>query len=304
MSSIIFNNEGIKLKYKLKKNLRLNNISSIKNPKNNSLIFLLKSEYKNIHKLKAINKSLIIIEDFKILPSNIKKNNFLVKSRNPKMEFMKILKDFELIQSTDKILNPINSKIPKSVKIEPFVFIDHNVEIGKNCVIKSGVKIYQNVKIGNNTTVGPNSVIGYKGFGIDRDKENMHKKIPLHGKPLKMKHYGGVQIGKNVDIGAFNTIASGTISKTVLSDYVVTDDHVHIAHNCNIKKGVAITASAQLSGGVEIGENSWIGPNSSIMQKVKIGKKNIVGLSTVIFRDTENNTTWLGNPARKVFKGK
>ena len=40
------------------------------------------------------------------------------------------------------------------------------------------------------------------------------------------------------------------------------------------------------------------------MQKVKIGKKNIVGLSTVIYRDTENNTTWLGNPARKVFKGK
>ena len=50
-----------------------------------------------------------------------------------------------------------------------------------------------------------------------------------------MKHYGGVIIGKNADIGALNT-TGGVIEPTILDNNVVTDDHVHIAHNCRIEK--------------------------------------------------------------------
>ena len=302
MPKIELNLSELRKLYKLKKKLSIKNVSSINNPKNNSLIYCLKLDTKYLKKLDKIRDSLIIINRDSKLPSLIKKFNQIIYTKNPKYEFIKILEKFEKKLNNNDHLTLINSKIPSSTMIEPLVFIDKNVKIGENCLIKTGSKIFSNVMIGNNSIIGPNTVVGYKGFGIDRDQEITHKKIPLLGKALKMKHFGGVKIGEGSDIGALNTIVSGVMEPTILGRNVVTDDHVHIAHNCKIEDGVAITASVQLSGGVCIGSNSWIGPNSSIMQKVKIGKKNIVGISTTIYRNTPDNTKWLGNPARKVFK--
>ncbi len=78
----------------------------------------------------------------------------------------------------------------------------------------------------------------------------------------------------------------------------------HIAHNCILKKGCAIAACAQLSGGVIIGKNTWVGPNTSFREKVKIGNYNIIGIGAVIIRNTSNHTTWFGNPAKKLTKKK
>ena len=58
-----------------------------------------------------------------------------------------------------------------------------------------------------------------------------------------------------------------------------------------------------LSGGVEIGENSWIGPNSSIFQKVKIGKRCTIGLGANIFKDMHDGEIFMGVPGRKIKKG-
>lgn len=300
MTKISLNLIKLKKKYKIKKKLSIDNISSIINPKNNSLIYLLNLENDIINKLNKIKNSILLISKKYKLSYEVEKKNTVLYVNNPKYEFINILDKFE-IKMNNYNLKLINSKIPHSTIVEPLVFIDKNVKVGKNCIIKSGAKIFSNVVIGNNSVIGPNTVIGYKGFGIDRDKEKIHKKIPLLGKALKMKHFGGVKIGSKSDIGAMNTIVSGVMEPTILGNNVVTDDHVHIAHNCKIEDGVALTACVQLSGGVIIGKNSWIGPNSSIMQKVKIGKKNIIGIATTIFRDTPDKSKWLGNPAKKVF---
>jgi len=301
---INFNIQKIKKKFDIKSDIKINKVSSIINPKNKSLIYILKINQTFISDLSKIKEAVILTEKDLVLNNKILKNNIIIKCSNPKLQFIKILNKMLIPEIKTKYKeNKINrkSKIHKSTIIEPYVFIDENVTIGKNCIIKTGVKIFSGVKIGNNTIIGPNSVIGYKGFGIDRHLEKKQTKIPMKGNPIKMKHFGGVVIGNNVDIGSINTICSGAIDPTIIEDYVVTDDHVHIAHNCFLKKGCALTASVQLSGGVQVGENTWVGPSSSIMQKVKIGKKNIIGIATTIYRDTPNNTKWLGNPARKVF---
>lgn len=301
---INFNIINIKKKFNIKTNIKINKVSSIVKPKNNALIYFLKVNQTFINRLSKIKNSVILTTKNVVLGEKIIKDNTVIICPNPKLEFIKILNEVSIPKNNYTNKENIiikNSNIHKSTIIEPYVYIEKNVIIGKNCIIKSGVKIFNGVKIGNNTIIGPNSVIGYKGFGIDRHLEKKQKRIPMLGNPLKMKHFGGVIIGNNVDIGSLNTICSGAIDPTILKDYVVSDDHVHVAHNCILKKGCALTASVQLSGGVEVGENTWIGPSSSIMQKVKIGKKNIIGIATTIYRNTPDNTKWLGNPARRVF---
>lgn len=300
MTKINLNLNKLKKKYKIKKNIKILYLSPINNPKNNSLIFCVDLEDKNLKKLKKIKDSFIILDINAKFSKSFEKKNFVIKVKNPRYEYINILDKFETKKNLNKIYKPINSVVPKSTTIEPFVFIDENVKIGNNCIIKSGAKIFSNVIIGDNSIIGPNSVIGYEGFGIDRDGENSFKDIPIKGKGKKMKHYGQVVIGSDSDIGALNTIAKGVIGPTVLGKNILTSDNVHISHNCVIDENVAIAGSVLVSGSAKIGKNSWIGPNSTILQKVRVGKKNIIGISTTIFVDTPDNTKWLGNPAKRI----
>lgn len=157
--------------------------------------------------------------------------------------------------------------------IYPFVYIAENTIIGEDCIIKSG------------------SVIGQDGFGFERDEENI---------PLRLPHLGKVVIGNDVEIGALNTVCRGTLSDTVVEDHVKTDDHVHIAHNCHIRKGALLTACVELSGGVDVGEFSWVGPNSSVMQKRTIGNNAFIGIASNVTKDVSENAVVAGNPAKII----
>ena len=297
----------IKNVYKLDCDIPLiNAVSTLTNPKNNSLVFCIeyKKEYED--SLMSMQGSVILVNKKAKIKSNISDKNLVIYVTNPRMEFAYILNN---CIENDGISYPSDSYyvdpgaiIASTCKIEPYVFIANNVKIGEFCNIKSGAKIYSNVTIGNNCVVGSNTVIGDIGFGIERINEGKWERIPFNGKPIKIPHFGGVKIGNDVEIGSLNTIASGVIEPTIIEDNVKTDDHVHMAHNCKIRNGVLITAAAELSGGVEIGENSWIGPNSSIFQKVKIGKRCTVGLSANIFKDMADKEVFMGFPGRRIKK--
>jgi UDP-3-O-[3-hydroxymyristoyl] glucosamine N-acyltransferase LpxD len=309
MSKITLQIEELKKFYKIDNNLsEITAVSSISNPKSNSLIFckLFKKSY--IKQISKIENILLLVNQKAIIPKEIQKKNVVLFLKNPRMEYVYILNNFLL---KEKIKYPKHSffidesaSVDPSCVIEPYVFISKNVKIGKNCHIKSGVKILQNVEIGENSTIGANTVIGDIGFGIERINKREWERIPLDGDPMKMPHLGGVNIGKNVEIGSLNTIVSGAIDPTIIEDYVKTDDHVHIAHNCKIRRGVLITAAAELSGGVEIGEDSWIGPNCSIFQQKKIGKKCVVGLGANIFKDMKDGEIYIASPAKKLMDKK
>ena len=163
------------------------------------------------------------------------------------------------------------STIGEDTYIYPNVTIGSRVHVGRNCVIKSG------------------SVIGQSGFGVYRDADK---------NPHVLPHVAGVLIGDDVEIGALNTVASGTIHPTVVEDMVKTDDHVHIAHNCRVGARSLLTACVELSGSVVIGPDCWIGPNASVRDGVEIGANAFVGIAANVVDSVMRGQTVLGNPAR------
>lgn len=216
-------------------------------------------------------------------------SNGLIIVENPRLEFI-------------KALSFLNIKIGFSswelpADIHPTATIGQNVVIEKGCVVGPNTTIEHNVVLHAGTRVGEGSRIrscssvGGDGFGFERLED---------GTPLRFPHLGGVVIGDNVEIGALNSVARGTLSDTIIEDGVKTDNLVHIAHNCQIGAGCLITACAELSGGVHLGENVWVGPNSSFMQKLVIGAGAVVGLGAVVTKNVEENTVVAGSPAKKV----
>ncbi|RBO85732.1 UDP-3-O-(3-hydroxymyristoyl)glucosamine N-acyltransferase [Marinomonas aquiplantarum] len=210
-------------------------------------------------------------------------------SDNPRLDFIRIL----------SFLNDIFgfSTYDFTSDIHPTAVIGKNVVIEDGCKIAEGVIIEHNTVIHSGTQVGKNSRIrssssvGGDGFGFERLGD---------GEPLRFPHLGGVVIGENVEVGSLNSIARGTLSNTEIHSDVKTDNLVHIAHNCIIGEKTIITACAQFSGGVIVGEGCWIGPNCSILQKIKIGKNSLIGIGAVVTKDIPNNTVFAGNPAKKI----
>lgn len=183
--------------------------------------------------------------------------------------------------------------------IHPTAIIGDNAVIGRGVVIGAYTRLGHHVVIGDGVQIGERcviksgAVIGEDGFGFERDEQGM---------PLRLVHLGSVMIGNDVEIGSLTTVCRGTLSDTVIDDHVKVDDHVHVAHNVTLRRGCMVIACAEVSGGVEVGEKAWIGPNASLIQKVKIGPEAFVGIAANVLRDVEPAATVAGNPAKILQK--
>jgi UDP-3-O-[3-hydroxymyristoyl] glucosamine N-acyltransferase len=115
-----------------------------------------------------------------------------------------------------------------------------------------------------------------------------------------MLHLGSVTIGNEVELGSLNTVCRGTLSNTIIEDHVKTDDHVHIAHNCTVRRAAMLTACVELSGSVDVGAFAWLGPNCSVNNGIKIGERAFVGIGSTVTKDIAGGQRVAGNPARTL----
>lgn len=221
------------------------------------------------------------------LPASHRSTSGLLRAASPRLAFVKALLALERLGRFARPAEP--------AKVHPSAHVSSGVAIGKNVVIGEGTYIEPNVTIHDNTIIGrdclikASCVIGGVGFGFERDDD---------GTPLRMLHFGGVEIGDRVEVGSSTTVCRGTLGPTVVEDDAKIDDHVHVAHNVRIGRKSLVIACAELSGGVVLGEGVWVGPNASVLEKVKIGDHALVGLGAVVLRDVSPGVTVVGNPAR------
>lgn len=213
----------------------------------------------------------------------------VIKSLKPRLDFIRaqhILRESPgfLEDTTPPDLHPTVS-VGRGAVIENGVRIGEGTRIGSGAVIKSGTVI------GRHCEIKSGAIVGEAGFGFERDED---------GRPIKMIQLGGLRIGDHVEIGSVNTVCRGALGDTVVEDYVKTDDHVHIGHNCHIGAGTMITACAEISGSVTIGKNAWLAPNCSIMQKVTLGDGCFIGIGAVVLRSVEAGAKVFGNPAERI----
>ena len=101
-----------------------------------------------------------------------------------------------------------------------------------------------------------------------------------------------------MEIGACNDVAIGACGDTILEDFVKLDGLVHIGHEAHLCKNTEITAGAIVAGFVEMKEHSYLGINSSIRNRIKLGENCIIGMGAVVTKDVVEGSTVAGNPAR------
>lgn len=139
--------------------------------------------------------------------------------------------------------------------------------------------------------IGYNCIIGGPGFGYVKDEE---------GKLFRMPHLGNVEIGNSVSIHNNVNIDRGVTGATVVGDGTKIDSLVHIGHNARVGKNVLIAAGAILGGSCEIGDESFVGINATIKNKVKVGRGCTIGMGAIITKDVPDGATVIG--VNKILK--
>jgi acyl-[acyl carrier protein]--UDP-N-acetylglucosamine O-acyltransferase len=218
-------------------------------------------------------------------------NNFgviskgVVISDNPRLDFFKFHN--YLAEKTDFYKTYIGYAIGNNCTIAGYASIaSNNIVIGNNVIIDDFVKIHENVTIGDNSIILAGSVIGGEGYQSLYEGSNL----------IKVKHVGGVRIGKNVEIKNNCCIVKHIFRDyTTIGDESILDNLVHFAHGAKCGKSCRITANAMIGGSVILGDDVWIGPSSTITSAIKIGNNVKVSLGSVVTQNVDDNEKVTGN---------
>ena len=173
----------------------------------------------------------------------------------------KFLKNGVKMIAPETVFFSKSTKIGKNVTIDPYVVIADNVSVGNNVRILSfshleGVKIENNIDVGPYARLRPGTILK-SGSKVGNFVEVKKSIIGKNSKLNHLSYIGDSKLGKKVNIGA------GTIT-------------------CNydgIKKSKT-----------SIGDEVFVGSNSSLVAPIKLEKKSTIGAGSVITKKVLKNS--------------
>ncbi len=160
-----------------------------------------------------------------------------------------------------------NAVVGPDAILMPQVYIGRDVALGSGCRIYPGAVVLERCRLGKRVIVHSGAVIGADGFGYSRDE---------NGRPVKIPQQGWVEIEDDVELGANSTIDRARFGRTLIKKDAKLDNLVHIAHNCSVGRGTAISAQVGISGSVDIGDNVLFGGQSGAKDNISIGAGAII----------------------------
>jgi len=282
---------------------------SFENLKKNKLSFFTSVKSNFNHVTSGI--CIVEKENFKFLNKDIIKIPF----NHPKKGFSKLLKKFVTINQKHVKENKIHpsaivhktAKIGKNVSIGAYSIISEDVIIEDNTYISERVSISSNCKVGKECFIGAgvviecsvlnkkvnvahNTVLGKIGFGF----------IPENTNTILTPHVGSLVIGEGTNIGSGCTIDRGLIDKTLIGNYVMIDNQVHVGHNCVIDDFCILAGQVGLSGSVVLEKFVILGGDVSVKDNIRIGEGSIVAGASKVFNSFPKASKIGGSPAQDI----
>ncbi len=282
-------------------NFIIKDISSNNIFNDNSILFIKKNNIHNINHLKK--KNIVIITDVSEYYDLVKNSNSVILVSSIDNIYKYFLDsiftsdDNNSFKDNYELINgsyiSLDAKIDKSSKVYPGCTIGRGCQIGKNTIIKQNCSIKYTI-VGNNTIVNENSSIGSTGFGFPTNK----------GSNLLFPHLGYVYIGNNCSIGSNCTIDRGKLDITLIDDYCMLDNLIHVAHNVSINKNSTIAAQTGISGSVVIEEGVTIGGQVGFAGHIKVGRDSVIAAKSGVTKSIKPKSIVAGFPAIDIKKWK
>ena len=191
------------------------------------------------------------------------------------------------IHSIDTLGTSDNQYVAPSASISPTASLGRHVYIDDNVTIHHGCLVCDYSVIKRNSVLHPYVTVGTEGF---------FSKFIL-GTKVHVKHYGGVQIGRNCILHTGTNISRSVNygENTELGNNVHIGIQSNIGHDCKVGAGTDISAKVLLAGRVKVGRNCWLGAGTIISNALSIGDNASVKIGSVVIEDVSAASTISGN---------
>lgn len=283
------------------KDFSISGTSYIGVPRSNTAMFITKKVEHLLVALQTVSKCLIFAENGIVVADELLNRHAFSFSSNPQLAYARFANQFEQERFKEEKTLSFNLMpggyyvsedcvVPDDAYIEPGCVIGPDVIIGKKARVLAN-SVIRRATIGDNFYANENAVVGANGFTMAEDEDGNKIRIPTLGRVI---------IGNNVEIGAHDNISCGSGGNTVLEDNVKVDALVHIGHDVHLKRNVELTAGTVLGGFGNIGENVFIGLNSTVKNRTEVGDSCHIDMGSVVVRSIDKELRVFGNPARKV----
>ncbi len=260
---------------------------SLKKHDKNSLLWT-----KNINNLNAIQSGYVVI-NYEIAPTVQRVGvTYLITENKPRLMYAKIMNKY-FLSDDDAFFNYVeeHKRNPK-IRISDNCFIGKDVEIGDGTIIHPNVVIHSRTRIGKNCVIKTHVSLGTEGLGLELDKET--------DEFVKFPQLGGVILEDNVEIGPCSTVRRSALDDTIIMHGTKIGSLVNIGHNCIIGKNCILTCQIVTSGSSIIGDNVFMGVNSTVKNGVNIGSNVTIGQGAVVTKNVPDDVTFIGNPAEDI----
>ena len=170
------------------------------------------------------------------------------------------------------------------------------VKAGKDCSIDVNVILEGNITLGENVTIKSNVILCDVSIGDNSVIEAFsHISSAVVGSNCSIGPYArlreGSEIGNNAKIGNFVETKKTKLGDGAKANHLAYLGDADIGVNANIGAGtITCNYDGKNKHKTTIGDNSFIGTNSSLVAPVNIGKGAYVGAGSVITKDVPNES--------------
>ena len=181
------------------------------------------------------------------------------------------------------------------------------VVAGKDCSIDVNVILEGDVTLGNNVTIKSNVVLQDVLIGDNSIIESFsHLSSASVGSNCNIGPYArireGSEIGNNAKIGNFVETKKTKLGDGAKANHLAYLGDANIGDKTNVGAGtITCNYDGTNKHKTSIGEDSFIGTNSSLVAPVNIGKGAYVGAGSVITKDVPDNALAVGR-GKQVIK--
>ncbi|CUI69757.1 DapH/DapD/GlmU-related protein [Achromobacter xylosoxidans] len=208
----------------------------------------------------------------------------LVATRDPRLAFFRAY----IALSAEEFLTPLEHPgLGEQCRIHPTAVIAPGARLGDRVEVAPYAVIENNVEVLDDSYIGQHAVLGAEGL-LTLWQPN--------GSPLRVKHAGGVRLGRDVQVLAGAVIARSLFpTPTTIGDRSQIGIMANIGHGAQLASDCVVSSNVVIAGRVICGKRVWIGASSSVAQGLRIGADAKVKMGSVVVGDVGANETVSGN---------
>jgi sugar O-acyltransferase (sialic acid O-acetyltransferase NeuD family) len=142
----------------------------------------------------------------------------------------------------------------------------------------------------------------FVAIGYNAVRLQIAQRLIEQGFRLPVVVHPSASIGRDVTIGMGTVVMAGVVINpaTRIGNHCILNTGCTVDHDGVLGAAVHISPGAHLAGNVTIGNESWVGIGSSIIEGRTVGRRCIVGGGAALINDIPDDSTAVGVPARIV----